>query len=214
MAAGPVIRRHRRWQSACASCHWVRTALRPARRRASTVSASISRSCRSSPATSRDRCSASSAAATSIPSNARAGSPTPASAPTTSSAPRCIAHRCTAARSRALVRATARPSRTRWCASPTRVRTRFSWSRKAWVSASSIRTASPPRCPSMCNWISSAAFRVWRTRTSAVRVTPSSTTISTLAACTRHWKPRRSPVCSLRARSTAPPATRKPALRA
>ena len=54
------------------------------------------------------------------PRRSPAGSPPPPRPPTPSSAPTCTARRCIPARSRASGRAIARPSRTRWCASPSR----------------------------------------------------------------------------------------------
>ena len=95
----------------------------------------------------------------SIRARCRAGSRTPANAPTTSSAARCTARRCTAARSKASARATARRSRTRSCASPTRPRTRSSSNPKASTSPRSIPTASPPRCRSTCSSTSCARIR-------------------------------------------------------
>ena len=106
-----------------------------------------------------------------------AGSPTPANAPTRSSAAHCIALRCTAARSRASARATARRSRTRWCASPRRPATRSSSSPKAWTSPRSIPTAFTPRCRSTCSWTWCAASAASRTRTSPAPATRSNTTI-------------------------------------
>jgi hypothetical protein len=54
-------------------------------------------------------------------------------------------------RSRASGRATAPPSRTRWCASPSGSGTRSFWSRRGWTTPPSTRTASPPACRRMCS---------------------------------------------------------------
>ena len=108
--------------------------------------------------------------------------------PTPSSAPTCTARRCTPARSRVSGPATARRSRTRWCASPAARRTRSSWSRRAWTTTPSIPTASPPPCRPRCRTPSCAPFRAWRRWSSSGRAMPSSTTTSTRASCCPRWK--------------------------
>ena len=66
----------------------------------------------------------------SIPGRCPAGSRTPTSAPTRSFAPASTAARCSPGSSKALARGTARASKTRSIALPTRPRTRSTWSRK------------------------------------------------------------------------------------
>ena len=78
----------------------------------------------------------------------RAGSRTRTSARTRSSATACRARRCTARRSRAPGRATARASRTRSSGSRTRTATRSTSSPRASTRRRSIRTGSRRRCRS------------------------------------------------------------------
>ena len=80
-----------------------------------------------------------------------ATSPTPPKRPTPSSPRTSHARRCIPATSGASVRAIARRSKTRWCASRSASGIRSSSSRKASTTTPSIRTASPPRCPKTCS---------------------------------------------------------------
>ena len=116
-AAGPAEDRH------------AAAARRPQHRLLASAPSSRATACRV--AQDRCRCSASWAAPTCIRSRCRAGSRTPTSARTTSSAPASTAARCSPARSKASGRATARASKTRSTALPTRTATRSSWSPKA-----------------------------------------------------------------------------------
>ena len=84
--------------------------------------------------------------------------------PTRSSAPICTARRCIPARSKAPARAIARRSRTRWCASPTATRTRFSSSPRGWTTTRSIPTASRPRCRRGAAGAARRPFPGWSTR--------------------------------------------------
>ena len=126
-----------------------------------------------------------------------------------------IARRCIPARSKASARATAPPSRTRWCASPTARRTRSSWSPRAWTTTRSIPTASRPRCRPTCRRPSCAripglekcAIKRPRLR-HRVRLRRSA------RAAARRWRSSGCRGCSWPARSTAPRATRRPAPRA
>ena len=94
-------------------------------------------------------------------------------------------------------------------------RTRSSWSRRASTTTPSIPTASPPRCRPRCRRPSCAPFRAWRRWSSSGPATPSSTTTSTRASCCPTLEVKRAAAaCSWPARSTAPPATRRPAPRA
>ena len=90
-----------------------------------------------------------------------AGSPRRPRQRTPSSAPTSPARPCIPARSAASGRATAPPSRTRWCGSPTGPGTRSSWSRRAWTTIRSIPTGSRPRCRPRCRRPFCAPFRGW-----------------------------------------------------
>ncbi|MDZ7829119.1 MAG: FAD-dependent oxidoreductase [Halofilum sp. (in: g-proteobacteria)] len=101
---------------------------------------------------------------------------------------------CSPATSRAWGRATARPSRTRWCASPTRTATRSSSSPRGWTPTRSIPTASPPACRSRCRWSCVRSIPRFRERRiSRVPATPSSTTTSTRATCSTSLETRALP---------------------
>ena len=117
--------------------------------------------------------------------------------------------RCIPARSAAVGRATARRSRTRWSALPTRTATRSSSSRKAATRWNTTATASAPACPTTCSRPCSGSFPGWRGPRSCAGATRSSTTTPRRPSCTPRWKPSGSRGCSSPGRSTAPPATRK-----
>ena len=100
---------------------------------------------------------------------------------------------------------------TRWSASETVSSTRSSWSRKVSPPASSIRTVSPPACPSMCRCSRGAQHPGIRAaRTSPGPATPSSTISSIRGIFTIRWKRKRWRVCFSPDRSTARRGTRKP----
>ena len=118
-----------------------------------------------------------------------AGSPPPPRRRTPSSAPTCTARRMYSGPDRQRrARATAPPSRTRWCASPTGPGTRSSWSPRAWTTTPSIPTASPPRSRPTCRRPSCAPFRGWRRWPSGASAMPSSTTTSIRASLPRRWR--------------------------
>lgn len=87
--------------------------------------------------------------------------------------------------------------------------TRSFWSRRVSPPTSSIRTASPPPCPSTFNSRQSNPSLVWNRRTSCVRATPSNTTISIRANSSRPSKHAPSRASSSPARSMAPPVMRR-----
>ena len=86
------------------------------------------------------------------------------------------------ARSAASVRAIARRSRTRSCASPTGPRTRSSSNPRGWTTTRSIPTASRPRCRPRSRRRSSRPCRGSKTSSSSGRAMPSNTTMSIRAS--------------------------------
>ena len=86
------------------------------------------------------------------------------------------------ARSRAAGPATAPPSRTRWCASQSARRIRYSSSRRDLTTTRSIPTGSRPRCPRTCSGRWWRRFRGWSGRKCSGRATPSNTTTWTRAS--------------------------------
>ena len=78
--------------------------------------------------------------------------------------------------------ATAPPSRTRWCASPSAPRIRFFSSRRGLTTTRSTPTGSPPRCPKTCSGRWWLRFRGWNERRSCGRAMPSNTTTWTRAS--------------------------------
>ena len=103
-----------RWRSGCALGRLKTGTPRAARR----PHRSTGPACERSPATTRPCRSRSSPSGSTTPQIACGITSTTRGAPTPSSAPTSTARRCTPARSRASARAIARRSRTRWCASP------------------------------------------------------------------------------------------------
>ena len=79
--------------------------------------------------------------------------------------------------------------------------------------SSCIPTAFPPACRSISSWRRCVPSVVSRTPASRGLATPSSTTTSIPRTSSTAWRPSTCPGCSSPARSTAPPATRKPAPR-
>ena len=106
-------------------------------------------------------------------------------------------------------------SRTRWCASPTRPRTRSSSSPRASTRTRSTRTASRPACRSTCSWNSCARIRGFE----HAHITRPGYAIEYDFFDPRDLQPtletrHLARAVLRRARSTARPATRKPRRRA
>lgn len=90
-------------------------------------------------------------------------SPTPTKRRTRSSAPICTARPYTAASSRARGRATALPSRTKWCVLPIRSATRYFWNPNRRTPRKCTCRACPLRCRTTYSGICTAPWRGWNT---------------------------------------------------
>ena len=119
------------------------------------------------------------------------------------------ARRCFRASLRASGRATARPSRTRSCASPTSPATSSFWSPWALRPRRSMCRGSRRPCPRRCRSRCCTPSRVWSTPRSCARPMPSSMTAWTRPSCCPRWNAARYPACTARASSTARRATRR-----
>ena len=127
-----------------------------------------------------------------------------------SSAQIWTARRCSAARSTVSARATARPSRIRWCALRTSRGTSCSSSRWDWTPRRSMCRAFRPPCRLTCSFKCCTRSRDSSTPRSCARLTRSSTTASIRSSCAPRLRPKKSRACTARASSAARPAMRKP----
>ena len=138
-----------------------------------------------------------------------AGSPIPIRARMRSSAPISSAVRSLTASLKAPARATAPRLRRR--SSLFRIRSATSSSLNRWgcIRRSCTFRDSPPPCRRMCRSMLSAPFRGWKTPRCSAALMPSNTTASIPRSCAPRSRAKRSPACTARGSSTAPPATRR-----